>query len=207
MKLVWLVKNCSYGYNTDSDGVMGNLLITPPFALPLYILPIGLWLLNWFYLIDPYFEAVSKLDSHTDGQSMLIGLGQITAISVLPLLGFILFLILRQYPGSVRLLSWNSQKQGLSIFWTALFLSLSFILITEAQHMISLGLWLNALACLAWIYLFLAFRSITVEKTKDVEVAIPSTDPEYFICPQCRLEQWRGYDRCQRCGKYIALSQ
>jgi hypothetical protein len=183
---------------------MRKLLITPPFALPLYILPIGLWLLNWFYLIDPYFEAVSKLASHTDGQSMAIGIGQIGAIPGLPFIGFILFLILRQYPGSVPLLSWNSQKQGLSIFWTALFLSLSLILITEAQQMISLGLWLNALACLTWVYLFLAFRSIVVEKTKDVKRVLPSTDPEYLICPKCRLEQWRGYDRCQRCGKHIA---
>lgn len=188
----------------DSDASMRNLLITPPFALPLYILPIGLWLWERLYLIDPYFEAVSQLDSYKDGQSMLIGLGQITAIPAIPFIGAILFLILRQYPGSVPLLSWNSQKQGLSIFWTGLFLSLSFILITDTQHMISLGLWLNALACLTWVYLFLAFRSIMVEKTKDIEVALPSTDPEYLICPRCRLEQWRGYDECQKCGKHIA---
>ncbi|MBD1852892.1 hypothetical protein [Leptolyngbya sp. FACHB-711] len=186
---------------------MRNLVITPPFALPLYILPISLWLLNWFYLIDPYFEAVSQLDSHTDGQSMVIGLGQVTALPALPFIVFILFLILRQYPGSAPLLSWNSQKQGLSIFWTVLFLSLSFILITEAQQMMSLGLWLNALACLTWVYLFLAFRSIVIEKTKDVEVVLPSTDPEYLICPRCKLEQWRGYDECQKCGKHIAHFQ
>jgi hypothetical protein len=67
---------------------MKNFLITAPFALPLYILPISLWLLNWFYLIDPYFKVVSKLDTHTDGQSIAIGLGQLTAIPALPFIGF-----------------------------------------------------------------------------------------------------------------------
>lgn len=180
---------------------MKNFLITPSSALPLYFLPIGLWLFNWFYLIDPYFEAVSKLDTHTDGQSFAIGLGHITAIPVLPIIVLILFLILRPYPGCVPLLAWNSQKQGLSIFWTALFLSLSFASVTEAKRMVSLGLWLNALVHLIWVYLFLAYRSVVVEKTREIEVVLESNDPEYLICPRCKLEQWRGYHKCQRCGR------
>ncbi|MBD1871152.1 hypothetical protein H6F95_28370 [Cyanobacteria bacterium FACHB-471] len=179
-------------------------MVTPPFALPLYVLPIGLWLVGWFYLIDPYFEAVSKLPTYTDGQSIALSIGQIGAIPALPVIILILFLILKPYPGCVSLWAWNSQKQGLSIFWTALFLSLSFVLITEAQRILSLGLWLNALIYLVWVYLFLAFRSIVVTKTIGVEIVLSSTAPDYVICSQCDLEQWRGYDECQRCGRHIA---
>jgi hypothetical protein len=181
---------------------MRSFIITPPFALPLYILPTGLWLLDWFYL-DPYFEAVSKLPTHTDGQSIALSLGQVGSIPVLPFIVLILFLILKPYPGCVSLWVWNSQKPSLSIFWTALFLSLSFVSITEAQRMLSLSLWLNALVYLVWVYLFLTFRSIVVAKTKGIAIVLSSTDPEYLVCPQCKLEQWRGYGECQRCGRHI----
>jgi hypothetical protein len=28
-------------------------------------------------------------------------------------------------------------------------------------------------------------------------------DPEYIICSKCNFEQWKGYEKCQKCG--IAL--
>jgi hypothetical protein len=103
-------------------------------------------------------------------------------------------------------LAWNAEKWELSLFWTALFLALCFNSITEANRMMSLGLPLNASGWFVWVYLFLAFRSILVEKTRDIAVVLPSTDPAYLICPQCKLEQWRGYDQCQKCGKQIINS-
>lgn len=75
--------------------------------------------------------------------------------------------------------------------------------ITEAQRMLSFGLWLNATVYLVWGYLFLAFRSIVIAKTGGVEIVLPSNDLDYVICPQGRLGQWRGYDECQRCGSHI----
>jgi hypothetical protein len=183
---------------------MKKILITPPFASPLYVLPLGIWLLNWSILVEPYFEAIRKLKTYRDGDAMAILLAQVSAVSILPpFIALVLFLILRNYPGCTPLVVWNRQKQCLSILWTGLFLTMILFSLIETQRMLSLGLPFNALVCLVWVYLYLAFRSILIEKTKNREVFVSSNDPDYQICPRCKLEQWKGYDKCQRCSKNL----
>jgi hypothetical protein len=137
---------------------MSKFWETPSTARSLYILPMLLWLLNWFYLLDPYFEAMNKQGAYSDGSSgMLLGMGQIAATPLLPVIGLILFLILRNYPGSISLWVWNQQRQWLSLFWTALFLIPTLISVAEAHRMVFLRLPLNA--CVELIHIYPSVRS------------------------------------------------
>jgi hypothetical protein len=180
---------------------MNRTLVTPKSPRSLYIIPILLWLLEWFYLLDPYFEAMNKQGAYSDGSSgMLLGMGQIAAIPLLPVIGLILFLILRNYPGSISLWVWNHQKQWLSLFWTALFLIPTLISIAETYRMVSLRLPLNICAELIHIYLYLCFRAVLVRKTDTTSrTKISANSVDYLICPKCQLEQWQGYSSCQKC--------
>jgi hypothetical protein len=179
---------------------MRKILITPPFSSPLYILPIGLWLLDSLVLLDPCLDAVRNLKKIEDGYFIEHLAMQSSAILFLPFIALMLFLILHNYPGCVPLFAWNPRKQGLSIVLTALFLSMILYTLLEVKRMLSLDLPLNALVCSAWVYLYLAFRSVMIQKTEYRETVLLSTDSECKICPKCKLEQWKGYQNCQRCS-------
>jgi hypothetical protein len=179
--------------------------MTPRFALSIYILALSLWLLDWFYLTNLYYEAMVKHGVYNDGSSaMLLGVGQVMAIPALPAIGLILFLILRNYPGRVSLLAWNGQKKWLSIFWTVLFLPIIASSIAEAYRMLTIGSPPNVFSCLVYVYLYLVFRAVLVEKTKHLfKKKLVSNDSECVVCQNCCLEQWKGHDICQKCGNRL----
>jgi hypothetical protein len=146
------------------------------------------------------FRCGKEAKKNEDGYFIEALTMQASGILFLPFIALMLFLILHDYPGCVSLFAWNPRRQGLSIVLTALFLSMILYTLLEVKRMLSLDLPLNALVCSAWVYLYLAFRSLLIQKTEYRETVLLSNDSEYKICPKCKLEQWKDYQNCQRCS-------
>ena len=142
------------------------------------------WLLLWtsrFWLIPAYYQRTLELGYYppeSDTIVIPIAGNAIMTILLAPVFAGALWLLLRGSHQELRTwLTWNPKRWIPSLAWTLVFGALALSVIPRFVENVRIRLYLNALADIGWLVLWLGVRAVVVSRITSAGPGSQSPNP------------------------------